>query len=172
MAKCCMCDIRLESEDAPVLSMGAAGIPRLLCDRCAGLLDKATLSKDFDEIKDAVGEIGSIMAAHDPDSVTSTIVRSLMVDASERAKAIKDGSYDFSLDENPEDGGLDEIPEDMLESEEDIEKDKADEEKVKKFDKVYNIILTCTLVLTGIVVVINVLKAFGIDLTKFFEVFK
>ncbi|MBR5143924.1 MAG: hypothetical protein IKW53_02630, partial [Clostridia bacterium] len=62
--------------------------------------------------------------------------------------------------------------EDMLESEEDIEKDKADEEKVKKFDKVYNIILTCTLVLTGIVVVINVLKAFGIDLTKFFEVFK
>ena len=160
MAKCCMCDIRLESEDAPVLSMGAAGIPRLLCDRCAGLLDKATLSKDFDEIKDAVGEIGSIMAAHDPDSVTYTIVSSLMVDASERAKAIKDGSYDFSLDE------------DMLESEEDIEKDKADEEKVKKFDKVYNIILTCTLVLTGIVVVINVLKAFGIDLTKFFEVFK
>ena len=172
MAKCCMCDIRLESEDAPVLSMGAAGIPRLLCDRCAGLLDKATLSKDFEEIKDAVGEIGSIMAAHDPDSVTYTIVSSLMVDASERAKAIKDGSYDFSLDENPEDGGLDEIPEDMLESEEDIEKDKADEEKVKKFDKVYNIILTCTLVLTGIVVVINVLKAFGIDLTKFFEVFK
>ncbi len=133
-----MCDVNIEREDAPVLSMGAAGNPRLLCDRCAGLLDTATLGRDFDEIKDAVEEIGNIMADNDPDGVTFSIVSSLMVDASDRAKAIRDGSYDFALDSQENEDELDEIPEDMLESEEDIEKDKEEEEKLKKFDKFYN----------------------------------
>ena len=45
------------------------------------------------------------------------------------------------LSEQASDEGFDEIPEELLETEEDIEKDKADEEKMKKFDKVYNILL-------------------------------
>ena len=169
MAKCCICDEHIEREDAPVLAMGGAGYPRLLCDRCSSLLDKATLGRDFDEIKDAVGEIGTIMADHDPDNVTYRIVSSLMVEASERAKAIKDGSYDFALDEQPDEDEMDEIPEDMLESEEDVEKDKQDEEKLKKFDKVYNIILIVLGVATLLVIGWNVLQALGVDLTKFFN---
>ena len=92
-----------------------------------------------------------------------------MVDASERAKAIKDGSYDFALDEQADEDEMDEIPEDMLESEEDVEKDKQDEEKLKKFDKVYNIILIVLGVVTLLVIGWNVLGALGVDLTKFFN---
>ncbi len=140
MAKCCMCDKNIEREDAPVLSMGAAGIPRLLCDDCATLLDTATLGRDFDEIKSSVEEISKIMADNDPDGVTYSIVSELMMSASERAKAIKDGTYDFSLDESEDDEDtLDDIPEEMLESEEDKAEDKKDEEKLKKFDKFYNV---------------------------------
>ncbi len=141
MAKCCMCDVNLEREDAPLLSMGAAGRPRLLCDRCAALLDTATLGSDFDEIKGAVEQIGTIMADHDPDEVTFNIVSELVAGASERAKAIRDGSYDFSLDQEDNNEGYDEIPEDMRESEEDIELDRQEEEKMKKFDKFYNYVL-------------------------------
>ena len=138
MAKCCICDELIEREDAPVLAMGGAGYPRLLCDRCASLLDTATLGRDFDEIKDAIGEIGTIMADHDPDGVTYRIVSSLMIDASERAKAIKEGSYDFALDEDQTCEGYDELPEELRETEEDAELDRRDAESAKKFDKVLN----------------------------------
>lgn len=149
MAKCCMCDSVIEREDAPVLSMGSIGNPRFLCDRCATLLDDATLGRDFDTIKDSIEKIGNIMADNDPDGVTFSIVSELMVKASDRAKAIRDGSYDFSLDSEQAEEGYDEIPEDMLESEEDIEKDRQDEEKLKRFDKFYNY----TLIGAGIAVV-------------------
>ena len=169
MAKCCMCDVNLEREDAPLLSMGAAGNPRLLCDRCAGLLDTATLGNDFDEIKSAVEEIGTIMADHD--GVTFDIVSQLMLEASERAKAIKDGSYDFSLDQEDNSEGYDEIPEDMRESEEDIELDRQEEEKMKKFDKFYNYVLIGAGIAAGIFVILKVLESFGVDFSRFFDIF-
>lgn len=141
MAKCCICDAHIEREDAPVLSMGGAGYARVLCDRCSGLLDTATLGQDFEEIKGAIAEIGDLMADHDPDNVTFNIVSGLMLEASERAKAIRDGSYDFSLDSEENEEGFDEIPEELRESEEDIQKDKEDEEKLEKFNKFYNYVL-------------------------------
>ena len=171
MAKCCMCDVNIDREDAPVLSMGAAGNPRLLCDKCAGLLDTATLGRDFDEIKNAVEEIGTIMADHDPDGVTFSIVSSLMVEASERAKLIKEGNYDFSLDEQENNEGFDEIPEELRESEEDIELDRQEEEKLKKFDKFYNYALIGAGIAVAIFVIWKVLEAFGVDLSKFFDIF-
>jgi hypothetical protein len=141
MAKCCICDAHIEREDAPVLSMGGAGYARVLCDRCSGLLDTATLGQDFEEIKGAIAEIGDLMADHDPDNVTFNIVSGLMLEASERAKAIRDGSYDFALDSVENNEGFDEIPEELRESEEDIQKDKEDEEKLEKFNKFYNYVL-------------------------------
>ena len=139
---CCMCCKNIEREDAPVLAMGAVGNPRLLCDECAALLDTATLGRDFTEIEAAMDKISGIMAKNDPDGVTYSIVSDLMINASDRAKEIKDGTYDFSLDEEEkDDGGLEDIPEDMLESDEDKEKDRVDEEKLKKFDKFYNIVI-------------------------------
>lgn len=159
--KCCMCNRNIEREDAPVLSMGAAGIPRLLCDNCAELLDTATLGQNYDEIKDAMSTISDIMSSNDPDGVTYTIVSELMVEASDRAKAIKDGTYDFYLDaEEADEGELEDIPEDMLESEEDKQKDAEDAEKLKRFDKVYNIIFIAVAVAAAALIIYRVLDSF------------
>lgn len=134
-----MCNRNIDREDAPVLAMGGAGIPRYLCEDCEALLDTATLSRDYGEAGAAIGKISKLMAEGDPDRVTYSIVSGLLLKASDRAVAIKEGTYDFALDEQPvEDGGLEDIPEELQESEEDKEKDRIDEEKAKKFDKFYN----------------------------------
>ena len=160
MAKCCICERNIERDDAPVLSMGGAGYARVLCDRCAELLDTATLGQNYDEIKSSIAEIGEIMANHDPDHVTLTVVSGLVYNASKRAKAIQDGSYDFSLDAEGSDEGFDEIPEELRESEEDIQKDKEEEEKLKKFDKIYNYILIGAGIAAGAILIWNIIKTF------------
>ena len=161
MAKCCLCGKIIEREDAAVLSMGAAGNPRLLCDECEALLDTATLGKDYEDIKAAIEQIGAHMLERDPDGVTYSMVNEIMVSATERAKAIKDGSYDFSLDDQPkDDGGLDDIPEELLESDEDKELDKVEDEKMKKFDKIYNFVLIGACVTFAIFLVWKIVDAF------------
>ena len=141
MEKCCICNKEIEREDPAVLAMGGAGIPRYLCDDCEALLDSATLSRDYDEAGAAIGKLSKMMADNDPDPVTYTMISGFLMNASDRAVAIKEGKYDFALDEKTVDEGFEEIPDDLLESEEDKEKDRIDEEKMKKFDKIYNIIL-------------------------------
>ena len=139
MSKCCMCNRQIEREDPAVLAMGGAGIPRYLCDDCEKLLDTATLSKDYDEAGAAIGKISKLMADEDPDPVTFAIISELLLKSSDRAVAIKEGKYDFALDEQTvsTEGDIEEIPEDLQETEEDKEKDRIDEEKQKMFDKVY-----------------------------------
>ena len=160
MAKCCICEANIEREDAPVLSMGGAGYARVLCDRCAELLDTATLGQDYDEIKSSIAEVGEIMANHDPDRVTLTVVSGLVYNASQRAKEIKEGTYDFSLDAEDNNEGFDEIPEELRESEEDIQKDKEEEEKLKKFDKIYNYILIGAGIAAAVIVVWKIIDTF------------
>ena len=61
--------------------------------------------------------------------------------AAKRATAIKEGTYDFSLDEeSAEDEGFDEVPEELLESEEDKALDEAEKVQNEKLDKVLNIV--------------------------------
>lgn len=140
MKNCCICKRRIENEDAPLLAMGAVGNPKLLCDDCAKLLDGATVGTDIEVIETCIGEIGKRMSEGNPDGVTFNIVSSLMAKAAARAKSIKLGEYDFSMDEqeSTEASELEEIPEEWLETEEDRELDRKDEEKMEKFDKVYN----------------------------------
>lgn len=142
MSNCCICNRKIDREDPAVLAMGGAGIPRYLCDECEQLLDTATLSKDHEEAGVAIGRLSKMMADNDPDPVTYAIVKQILLTSSDRAVAIKEGKYDFSLDEKPvEEDGFEEIPEELQESEEDKEKDRIDEEKMKKFDKIYNVFL-------------------------------
>lgn len=143
MKKCCICQRIIENEDAPLLTMGAVGTPKLLCDSCARLLDTATMDREYDKIEAAMDEIGKRMADGNPDRVTFANVSQIMAQAAARGKLIKNGEYDFALDEQMEDGEEipDEIPEELQETEEDRELDLKEEEKLKKFDKVYNIIL-------------------------------
>ena len=142
MDKCSICNAKIDTEGAAILTMGAYGNPRYLCEECAKDLDTATLSRETDEIAEAMERIGSKMADSDPDKQTYNTVTALMANALDRAKKIKDGEYDFSLDEVSEsEDEMDELPEELAESEEDKEKDLADAEKQKQFDKFYNYVL-------------------------------
>ena len=137
MKQCAICDKKIDREDAPLLTIAGYGIPKYLCDDCSADLDAATLSKDPNECADAIGRIGEKMANHDPDGATYKNVCEILDAAKVRAKSIADGEYDFSLDE-AEDDTFDEIPEDMLESEEDKALDAKDEETARKVNKVFD----------------------------------
>ena len=135
--RCSICLAAVEREDAPVISMGL-GNPRLLCDDCAGDFDVATTSDDTDEIAAAMDRIGAKLAATNPDRGTYRAVNNILSSAAERAKAIKEGTYDFSIDSEKEHEGMEEIPEELKETEEDRKLDARDEEKQKQFDRFFN----------------------------------
>ena len=140
---CCTGLTRLEDDsNAPVLTMGAYGTPKCLCEHCASLVETITLGRDYDEITSAMEAITAKMSASNVDDrATVTAMTDLLAASAERAQQIKDGTYDFSLDEESADeDSFDEIPEELRETEEDKELDKKDEEAMKKFDKVLNIL--------------------------------
>ena len=143
MEKCTICDVELISEEPKILTMGAYGTPKYLCLCCSDDIDEATRGKDIDSIAAAMDRLGKRMAETNPDKLTFDTVNTIMESAAERAKRIKEGTYDFSLDdeESDDDDGFDEIPEELLETEEDRELDRADEEVLRKFDKFYNILV-------------------------------
>ena len=90
---CSTCLKRIENEEAPVLAMGAYGTPKLLCDECAELIDKMTLSKDYDEITEAINSIaGKMSAANIDDRVTLDTMTDMLESCAKRAQQIKDGT--------------------------------------------------------------------------------
>ena len=159
MNNCCICERNVEREDAPILAMGGAGYARVLCEECDRELQVATRGHDVDEIKAAINSLSTKMANSEPDAVTYRMMNEILVTATQRAMEIKDGTYDFARDDEEDNEGFDEIPEELLESEEDVELDKKDEEKAKKFDKVYSIILTISLIALGGMIVWRIIQA-------------
>lgn len=159
MNNCCICERDVEREDAPILAMGGAGYARVLCEECDRELQVATRGHDVEEIKAAINSLSTKMANGEPDAVTFRMMSEILITATQRAMEIKDGTYDFSRDDEEDNEGYDEIPEELLESEEDIELDKKDEEKAKKFDKVYSIILTISLIALGGMIVWRIVQA-------------
>ena len=157
---CSICLKRIEREDAPVLTMGAAGIPRLLCSECEELLDTATSGNEISEIEEAIDEISNRVSHGNPDGATCKVLEELMGSASQRAAAIKSGNYDFSLDGAGDDINFDEIPDELLESEEDKALDKRDEERLKRFDKLTNVIIAVMIIAAVGYVAYKLLSAF------------
>lgn len=126
----------IDLDTAPVLTMGAYGTPRCLCDSCAEQVEIFTRGTDYDEIVAAMDEISARMSrANIDDKITSECVTGMLVDAAKRANEIKAGTYDFSLDAEEEDY---EIPEELRESEEDRALDEKDARAKEKMDKVMN----------------------------------
>jgi hypothetical protein len=130
--KCCICFSKIESQNAPILTIGKLGNPRCLCPSCERLFDSATLGKTYDEVTEACREIGDTMTRCNADDETVfNEVNSIIAGAMERAESIKDGTYDFSLDEefiestNAEQI-QEELPEELQESAEDIALDNRD----------------------------------------------
>ena len=152
MKKCSLCTKRLEKEEPEILTVGSYGVARYLCDDCAALLDKMMLSTDVSEIKegyDAVVE--KMLDGPLIDESANETLQNMLVSAKERAEAIKNGTYDFSLD-TPTDE-MDEITEELLESEEDRDLDRKRDERAEKLDKVLNVFIIAAIVATAIFVI-------------------
>lgn len=136
---CCTCLARFENEDAPVLTMGAYGNPKLLCDECAALVEIMTYGKDYDTVVAAMESLTDRMSSSNVDDrVTVATVTQMLAESAERAQKIKEGTYDFSLDEEKENEGMEEIPEELQETEEDRLLDEKEAEANAKFDKFMN----------------------------------
>ena len=138
MAKICStCLSRIENENAPVLTMGAYGTPKLLCDDCAALVETMTFGRDYDEITAAINGLADVITKSNADDpVVVAAVTELLESSAKRAQQIKEGTYDFSLDETEE--GYEELPEDLQETEEDRLLDEQEAEANAKFDKILN----------------------------------
>ena len=117
--------------------MGAYGTPKLLCDDCAALVEAVTLGTDYDEITQAMNELTDVITKSNADDrkVVSAITE-ILEQSAKRAQQIKEGTYDFSLDEVDE--GFDEIPEELQETEEDRLLDEKEAESNAKFDRLMN----------------------------------
>ena len=138
---CCTCLARIEDEEnAPILTMGAYGNPKCLCPDCASLVDEITLGRDYASITAAMDALTAKMSkANVDDSITVSTMTTLLSESAERAQKIKEGNYDFSLDDSEsEDEGYDEIPDELKETEEDRLLDEKEAESNKKFDKLLN----------------------------------
>lgn len=136
---CSTCLTRITSEDAPVLIMGAYGTPKLLCDDCAALIETITLGRDYDEITAAMQALTEKMSsANIDDRFTVNTVTKILSDSAVRAQKIKEGTYDFTLDEQEDEESFEEIPEELQETEEDRLLDEKEAEENAKFDKLMN----------------------------------
>ena len=147
---CCICQYPIEKDDAPVIAMSGYGNPKCACAKCEALIDTATTSREPDEISDACKSLGeALTSGNTGDEQVIEAVNDIIRTASERCTAIKDGTYDFALDEATAEDEFD-ITEELEESEEDREKDARDERIVKMIDTVTSwaagIILTAAVV--------------------------
>ena len=134
---CSLCQKKIDSENAAILTLGGYANPRYMCEECEGDFDTATLSHDITEISCAMDRISKkITASNQDDNAVLKAVKEIMENASKRAEEIKNGTYDFSEEEaEPVD---EEIPEELRETEEDKEFIRKQEEANKKFDKISN----------------------------------
>jgi hypothetical protein len=102
--------------------------------------------------------VGEKMAKNNvEDELVINTVTETFAAAAERAEKIKAGEYDFSLDEAECGDGEPEVPEELLESEEDKRLDEEEAEVLKKSDKVINISMAIG---AGIAVILFVLFKF------------
>ncbi len=142
MDSCSICKATVDPENAAILSMGGFGTPRYMCAECEADFEEMTLSRDVEAINLAISRIGKkISDAGSDDKITLRTVEDVMKASAERKEKIKDGTYDFSLEEAAESTEDDEVPEELRESEEDAEKERLKAEKYKKLDYFTNWIL-------------------------------
>ena len=162
MKLCVLCKRHEVFEDSPILVMSAYGVPRYLCDECSADMECATRGRDYEKIREAMDRIGEKLGSVGADDLTIDTLDTVLRESAERALKIKDGSYDFSLDEeDTEDSPEDGIPEELLEAEEDKELDRRDEERAKKFDKVFNWITVAICIAAAVLIVYNLVERFA-----------
>ena len=148
MKSCSICKKEVDAEIASILTMGGFGNPRYLCDECAAEIEGMLSERDSEKIEESMQKISGKLSVSDPDdSVVLDTVNDIFSKAGDRAKRIKEGTYDFSEDEEEDVEGFDEIPEELKETEEDRARDEQDSITAKKLDKISNWLMAAATVL-------------------------
>ncbi len=141
MSKCSICTAEIDNTTAPILTMGAHVRPKCICEDCASDIETVNTSREYLEISAAFDRISDKLAANPvSDSSVNDAVTNILNFAAERAERIKDGTYDFSVDDALASEELEEIPEELLETDEDKAKDERDELAAKRLDKIMNFV--------------------------------
>lgn len=137
MHYCSVCQKDFDLETPSVLTMGRSMTPRYICPECEALMDEAIRATSATASREAIAKLGEILATSDSDDTPVILaVTSHLEEAKQRADAIEAGTYDFSLDERETEEF--ELTEDMLETEEDRELDRREEEQEKKLNNFLN----------------------------------
>ena len=152
MRHCSICGKNVNEEEAPILAMGGFGNPKYLCDECAEDIDLITSDNDPEVIEASMSKLtGKLSSSSVEDRLVVETVTAIFSEAGERAKKIKEGTYDFSKDEAQEE--IDDIPEQLLETEEDRALDEEEEKQRKKLDGIMNwISLAAVVIAVGLAV--------------------
>ncbi len=160
MTNCVICNSPADEECAAVLEIGIHGAPKCLCSMCSEELDMATASRDPEIAAGAIERMAKKISEGDLSSRTFEKMNSILEAAAARAKAIKDGSYDFALDDAADEDSFDEIPEELQETEEDRALDKKDEEEEEKFNRIFDYITFGVAIGIGIFVIWKIVNMF------------
>lgn len=130
----------LDSENAAILALGGYGNAKYICDECDELLNNATRGREIAEINTAMDALSCRMRrAGIDDTFVLKTVDSVLKEARSRRDRIARGDYDFSAEEQ-KDGEIEEIPEELRETEEDRLADERELEEAKKWDKVITVV--------------------------------
>ena len=137
---CAVCKRKVDSESAAILTLGGYANAKYLCDECDGDMEIATRSRDVAEISDAMDRITKKMSAAEiDDKLSLKTVSDLLAEAKDRAEKIKLGEYDFAKEEE-DDAAVEEVPEELRETEEDKIRDEEEAAKNRKIDRIIGII--------------------------------
>ncbi len=151
---CSICLEKLGREDAPVLTMGHYGYPRLICAECEGLIETALRSRDTEAAEAAIARLGETVGNNSADDhAVLEAMENIFGEATARIEAIKNGTYDFSEDEAEEEV-LEDIPEELLETEEDKKETEAEEAANVKFNKVMDIVTAAVFAAAAVIFII------------------
>lgn len=136
MKLCSICKREVNAESAPILTMGGFGNPKYLCDDCAEQMDAVTCAREPENIEQAMKCLSArISDSQTDDEVVIGTVAQIFSEAGERAKLIREGKYDFSAETEQVE---DDIPEELLETEEDKALDEKEAREQKKIDSILN----------------------------------
>ena len=137
---CAVCKRKVDSESAAILTLGGYANAKYLCDACDGDMAIATRSRDCAEISEAMDRITKKMSgAGVDDKLSLKTVSDLLAEAKERAEKIKLGEYDFAREEE-DDAAIEEVPEELRETEEDKIRDEEEAVKNRRIDRIIGII--------------------------------
>lgn len=137
---CAVCKKKVDSETAAILTLGGYANAKYLCEECDADMEIATRSRECSEISGAMDRITKKMSAAEiDDKLSLKTVSDLLAEAKDRAEQISRGEYDFAKEEE-DDAAVEEVPEELRETEEDKIRDEEEREQNKRIDRIIGVI--------------------------------